>query len=151
MEWFKPQPETKLMGNGKKGRRLLPRIQTELHYVPERNGCQQSGGQSEDSFVSDKFHSWQALTLIGWHFKELFVISGMGCNYRSWRKPTDHIKSWQRPFQAKGRETKSFVHILMQRTGALLGRACALGLSTGKEISGEVVKTQELNPRQSWA
>lgn len=42
----------------------------------------------------------------------------MKCNYRSWRRPTHQINTWQGCFQARGRDTKRFEHILMQRTGA---------------------------------
>lgn len=44
----------------------------------------------------------------------------MKCNYRSWKRPAHQIKAWQRYFKEKVRKTKSFVLILMQRTGAHL-------------------------------
>lgn len=51
----------------------------------------------------------------------------MKCNYRSWRRPAHQIKTWQRCFQARGRETESFVHVLMQRTRALFESCLCLG------------------------
>lgn len=50
----------------------------------------------------------------------------MKCNYRSWKRPAHQIKAWQRCFKEKVRETKIFVHILMQRTGALFGSCLCL-------------------------
>lgn len=50
----------------------------------------------------------------------------MKCNYRSWKQPAHQIKAWQRCFKEKVRKTKSFVHILIQRTGALLASLLCL-------------------------
>lgn len=44
----------------------------------------------------------------------------MKCNYRSWRRPAYQINTWQRCFQAIGRESKRSVHTVLQRTGVAL-------------------------------
>lgn len=50
----------------------------------------------------------------------------MKCNYRSWKRPAHQIKAWQMSFKEKVRKTKSFVHILMQRTGTLFASCVCL-------------------------